>query len=77
MKSYKSLKNKLLKDREIKKAYDALEPEFVLVQKLIAKRLQQGLTQAELAKMIGTKQSAISRLERGTYNPTLGFLYKI
>jgi DNA-binding XRE family transcriptional regulator len=77
MKSYKALKTKLLKDKIIKKSYDELGPEFVLVEKLIQKRLKQGLTQAELAKRIGTKQTAISRLERGTYNPTIKFLTKV
>ena len=74
MKSYKTTKKQFLKDRGIKKIYDDLGPEFELVQIIIEKRLKQGLTQAELAKKIGTKQSAISRLERGTYNPTVAFL---
>lgn len=77
MKSYKTLKNQLLKDNEIKKSYNELSPEFELIQIIIEKRLKQGLTQAELAKKIGTKQSAISRLECGTYNPTVAFLRKL
>lgn len=77
MKSYKTFKNQLLKDKGIKKAYDELGPEFELIQLIIERRLEQGLTQAELAKRIGTKQSAISRLERGTYNPTVAFLHKL
>lgn len=74
MKSYKTLKKELLKNKTTKKAYDKLEPEFKLVQIIIEKRMNQGLTQKELAKKIGTKQSAISRLEGGTYNPTVSFL---
>lgn len=77
MKSYKTFKKQLLKDKTIQQAYNKLEPEFVLVQKLIEKRLKQGLTQAQLAKKLGTKQTAISRLESGTYNPTIGFLSKV
>ena len=76
MKSYKTLKKQLLKDKEIKKAYDELEPEFKLIQMIIEKRIKQGLTQEELAKKIGTKQSAISRFEHGAYNPSLVFLQK-
>lgn len=39
MKTYTQLKIQLLKDKEIKRAYDALEPEFALVETLIQKRL--------------------------------------
>jgi DNA-binding XRE family transcriptional regulator len=77
MKSYKISKKKFLSDPEIFKTYQELEPDFFLIQKLIEKRLKQGITQASLAKKIGTKQSAVSRFESGTYNPTLKFIYKV
>ena len=77
MRSFKALKKQLLKDPKFKKAYDDLGPEFALVEMLIKKRLQQKLTQAQLAKKVGTKQSAISRLEQGSYNPSLNFLKKV
>ena len=67
----------MLKNKEIKKAYDDLGPEFALIEMLIRKRLEQKLTQAQLAKKIGTKQSAISRLEQGSYNPSVNFLRKV
>ena len=76
-KSYKQLKGELLKDREIKKAYEKLWPEFAVIEMIIKKRIEKGLSQKELAKKIGTKQSAISRLESGTYNPSLSFLQKV
>jgi len=77
MKSYKNIKKQLLKNREVKKSYDELEGEFNVVRLIIKKRIETGITQAELAQKIGTKQSAISRLESGEYNPTLSFLCKI
>jgi len=40
-------------------------------------RKEKKLTQKELAERIGTKQSAISRLENGTYNPSIVFLNKV
>ena len=77
MKSYTSLREDLLKNAEIKKAYDELGPEFSVIEELIAQRLKQGISQGELAEKIGTRQSAISRFESGSYNPTVQFLYKI
>jgi transcriptional regulator with XRE-family HTH domain len=40
-------------------------------------RQEKNLTQKDLAELVGTKQSNISRLESGNYNPTLEFLNKI
>ncbi len=77
MKSYQQIKGKFLKNKRVRKAYRELEPEFALVGMIIEKRLKRGLTQAELARKIGTKQSAIARLESGAYNPSIGFLKKI
>jgi len=76
-KSYKQFKKELLKDKKIKQAYDDLGPEFALIEIIIKKRIEKGLTQKQLAKKIGTKQSAISRFESGTYNPSFSFLQKI
>ena len=77
MKNYKQFKRQLLKDKEIQKAHDNIKPEFDLIQIILRKRIEQGLTQEELANKIGTKQSAIARFESGTYNPTVSFLQKI
>jgi transcriptional regulator with XRE-family HTH domain len=44
---------------------------------MIEKRHREGLTQAQLAKKIGTKQSAISRFEAGKSLPNLEFLYTL
>jgi ribosome-binding protein aMBF1 (putative translation factor) len=77
MKTYKQFKTELLKDKEIKRTYKELGPEFTLIEMIIRKRIKKGLTQRELAQKIGTKQSAISRLESGAYNPTFSFLQKL
>lgn len=77
MKNYKKLKTNILKDKEVKQTYDELGPEFALVEMLIDKRIKQGLTQEQLAKKIGSKQPVISRLEQGTYNPTIKFLNRV
>lgn len=61
----------------LKKAYDDLEDEYAIIEQVIAYRIKHGITQAELAQRIGTKQSAISRFESGSENPTIDFLKKI
>ena len=77
MKTHKQIKNIAFKNKAVKKAYDDLESEFALIEMIISKRIEKGLTQSQLAKKIGTKQSAISRLEGGEYNPSLDFLRKL
>ncbi|HKZ72130.1 MAG TPA: helix-turn-helix transcriptional regulator [Nitrospirota bacterium] len=57
-----------MKDPEFKKAWDDLEPEFELLGSMIKVRERKKISQAELAKRLGTKQSAISRLERGAFS---------
>ncbi len=77
MKSFDQFKKEMLKDKDIRKAYNDLGPEFTLITAIIEKRLEKGMTQAELARKIGTKQSAIARLESGNYNPTVAMLEKV
>jgi ribosome-binding protein aMBF1 (putative translation factor) len=77
MKTWKSYKKELLKKPGVKAEYDNLAPRYVLVSKLIDVRLKKGISQADLAKKMGTKQSAIARLESGRANPTMEFLEKL
>ena len=77
MKNYRQFKKRLLKNPKIKKTYKELGPEFEVVALLLEMRLKKHITQREIAKKAGTKQSAISRFESGTYNPNFSFLYKV
>ena len=77
MSNYRDLKKRLLKNEGVKKEYERLRPEFELLDKIIALRLKQKMTQKQLAKKLDTKQSAISRLEKGMINPTVDFLNKL
>lgn len=70
-------KKKVLKNKKLRAEYDQIQPEFELINALIEARKRKNLTQDELAKRIGTKQSVISRLEIGNANPTLEFLKKM
>ena len=40
-------------------------------------RTKKGLTQTELAKLIGTDQRSLSKWESGIYDPTATFLLKL
>ena len=75
--SMEHLKDKLLQDEQFKEEYERLRPRYELISLIIKTRLEQNLTQEELAKRIGTKKSNISRLESGNYNPSLDFIIKI
>lgn len=77
MKTYSQFKKEILGIKKVRAAYEALGPEFEVITSLIKRRLEKGFTQRELAKRVGTKQSAIARLESGTYNPSLDFLKKV
>jgi predicted transcriptional regulator len=72
------LLNKQLKDVEFKREYDKLEEEFELAKEIIKLRIKAELTQKQLAKLAGTSQPAIARLESGNYkNLSLSFLRRI
>ena len=77
MKDWKVLKKDLLKNKKVAGEYQAMAPRYELVRQLIEARQKEGLTQEQLAKKIGTKQSAIARYESGTANPSVGSLEKI
>jgi DNA-binding XRE family transcriptional regulator len=71
--SYEQVKAKLLQDPEFRKAYDDLAPAYQIARL----RIMRGLTQKELAEMVGTKQPSIARLESGKDTPTLGLLRRV
>ena len=77
MSSYNEFFNEMMKDPEVKKEYDALDPEFQLVREMIKARHEAGLTQQELAERTGIQQANISRIENGNGNPSLATLTKI
>ncbi len=77
MKDWKDFKKELFADPEVKRGYDVLELEFSIISQVLQKRLEKGLTQKQLAEKVGTKQSAIARLESGKANPSVSFLAKV
>ncbi|MDD5435725.1 MAG: helix-turn-helix domain-containing protein [Nitrospira sp.] len=74
---FEEFEAKLLEDPEIRREYEALKPKYDMIRSLIERRNNLGISQTELAKIIGTKQPAISRLEKGDYNTTLSTFFKV
>jgi DNA-binding XRE family transcriptional regulator len=68
------LKKRLMKDPEFRAEYERADAEFAIVEALVRARVRAKLSQAELAKRIGTTQSAIARLEGGGVSPSLATL---
>lgn len=77
MSSYREYKQKALQNPEVKVEYDALGPEYDLIQAMIDARISKNLTQKDLSELTGITQADISRIENGTRNPSLAMLKRI
>ena len=78
MLTHKELKSRALARTDVKAEYDRLDEEFALFHEFLKARTSAGITQAEVAKRIGTTQSAVARLEsgKGKHSPSLATLQK-
>ena len=74
---YQDYKKEALQDPEVKKEYDALQPEYDIIQAMIDARISQNMTQKELAEKTGITQADISRIENGMRNPSLSMMKKL
>ena len=70
------LKSELMTDEEFKKEYESLEQEFTFAAKMIEVRLQERLSQEQVAKRMGTTQSVVARIESGRPLPSLRTLMR-
>lgn len=53
------------------------ESDTELIDRLVKIRKKENISQSELAKMVGSKQQAISRLEKNEHSPSLKLFYSI
>jgi predicted transcriptional regulator len=74
---FRDFRSELLKNDDIRREYEALEPKYLIVQAIINRRNQLSLSQRQVAALSGMKQPAICRLERGDSNITVGTLFKV
>lgn len=77
MKTLESVLAEKMKDPEFRAEYEALEPEFAIIQAMIDARKNTGLTQKELSEKTGIAQGDISKLETGNANPSLRTLQRL
>ena len=77
MSEFREFLDEQLQNPEFRKEWDALEPEFAIVQALIDARKTIGLTQKQLSERTGIAQSDISKLENGDGNPSLRTLKRL
>ena len=68
---------KKLKNQKFKKYYDEYGKQLEIAYQILLLRKKKGITQAELAKKLKTKQSNIARMEAGQENFTTDTLQKI
>lgn len=66
-----------MKDPEFKTEFEALEPEFAIIQAIIDARKLKGITQKELSERTGIAQGDISKIENGNANPSLKTLQRL
>ena len=78
MLTHKELKARALERVDVKAEYDRLDEEFAFLDEFLKARAAAGVTQAEIAELIGTTQSAVARLESGSgkHSPSLATLQK-
>ena len=61
--TFEQFRKKALKKPGVKAEYEALSTLFEMKRQMIAMRKKSGLTQEQIAELLGTKKSNISRLE--------------
>ena len=77
MTNFDEFLNAQMKDPEFKAEWDALDPEFSVVEAMLKARKESGLTQKQLSERTGIAQTDISKLERGNANPSLRTLQRL
>lgn len=67
----------MLKDPKVRKVWKESRLEYEIARSVIRARIEQDLTQAQLARKLNTRQSVISRVENAKTMPSLSFLKRL
>lgn len=74
---WEDFEKELFKRPGFKEAMEETRLEFEIARALIQARIEKGLTQAQIARKMKTKQSVISRVENARTVPSLSFLKRL
>ena len=77
MSDYRNHLEKKLHDPNFKEEWNAQSIERAVMQQIVEARLEEGLSQVELAKRCGMKPANLCRLENGNGNPSIATLDRI
>ena len=77
MSDFRNHLKKQLENPEFAAEWQRQSPEREYIKAIIAVRMEQNMTQAELSKRTGIQQSNISRIENGKCSPTVATLQQI
>lgn len=66
-----------LKDPEFRAGYEKVRQENEPLRAILRARVEKGMTQAAIAKKMGTTQSSIARVESGKSHPTIPFMQRL
>lgn len=77
MPSWKEVRERLLRDPEVRAHYEELRPLYQIIGEIIKQRQRRKMTQEQLAAKLGTTQSAVARLEAGKSNLTIETLERV
>ena len=76
--TYEGHVKELLKNKNVRREYEKLLPEYELAKSILEQRQRKKMTQEQVAKKAGMPQSTISRIEGLTHGlPKLSTLKKI
>jgi transcriptional regulator with XRE-family HTH domain len=74
----KDLRNKLLQSSEsFREEFYKRDLALEISHMIVRERIKKGLTQFQLAELMGTQQPAIARIEKGSSFPDLEFLERV
>jgi len=74
---WEDFEKELFKRPGFREAQEETRLEYEIARALIKARIEKGLSQAEVARLMNTKQSVISRVENARTMPSLAFLKRL